>query len=245
MPALKKVEIKPGMKPVDFRLEAGKELRLRVIDRSGKPIPAVNVSIDKWRRGKSLYNHRHPNVLDTQIPFKTDETGLYLWSWAPGRRGDVPTSGRRVTPALRSRPDRDRLRTDGHLAFGPTDLGEGDGRHHGATDREADRDSGHRLRVPTAVSLNGSTRRRSPAGPTRSQGDRTDVAYRVRIEAEGYRSAMSEAVRAGAPSPTFDFRLEPAAPVRGQVIDTRGRPVEGRPGLPGHDFTNARHRAGE
>ncbi len=49
MPALKKVEITPGMKPVDFRLEPGKELRLRVVDRSGKPIPAVNVSIDRWR----------------------------------------------------------------------------------------------------------------------------------------------------------------------------------------------------
>ncbi len=58
-------------------------------------------------------------------------------------------------------------------------------------------------------------------------GDRTDVAYRVRIEADGYRSAMSEAVRTGAPAPTFDFRLEPAAPLQGQVIDTGGRPVKG------------------
>ncbi|MEJ7638012.1 MAG: redoxin domain-containing protein, partial [Singulisphaera sp.] len=57
--------------------------------------------------------------------------------------------------------------------------------------------------------------------------DRTDVAYRVRIEAEGYRSAMSDAVRAGAPDPTFDFRLQPAPPTRGRVVDARGRPVEG------------------
>jgi thiol-disulfide isomerase/thioredoxin len=49
----------------------------------------------------------------------------------------------------------------------------------------------------------------------------------VRVEAEGYRSAMSDAVRAGAASPSFDFRLEPAPAARGRVVDARGRPVEG------------------
>ncbi len=41
--------------------------------------------IAKWRGGESLYNHRHPNVLDTHIPGQADENGLYRWSWAPGR----------------------------------------------------------------------------------------------------------------------------------------------------------------
>ena len=54
-----------------------------MVDHSGKPLPAVFVSIDRWRGFESLYNHRHPNVLDTRIPFKTDETGSYLWTWAP------------------------------------------------------------------------------------------------------------------------------------------------------------------
>src|SRR5262249_2355773 len=67
MPALKKIDIQPGLKPVDFRLEPGKELRIRFVDRAGKPIPSVSVMIDKWRGGESLYNHRHPNVLDTKI----------------------------------------------------------------------------------------------------------------------------------------------------------------------------------
>jgi thiol-disulfide isomerase/thioredoxin/protocatechuate 3,4-dioxygenase beta subunit len=225
MPALKKIEITPGMKPVDFRLEAGKELRVRVVDRSGKPIPGVNVSIDKWRRGESLYNHRHSSVLDTQIPFKTDESGLYLWSWAPGdavtyqfwKEGytrlkvDLTATGSEQTVTLQSI-----LRLSGKVT---------------------DATTGRPIEKLTAIPVNDSgfqrlfverqDKKAFSGGTFEIQGDRTDVAYRVRIEADGYRAAMSEAVRAGAPSPTFDFRLEPAAPARGQVTDTRGRPVKG------------------
>ena len=38
---------------------------------------------------------------------------------------------------------------------------------------------------------------------------------------------MSDAVRVGAARPTFDFRLEPAPPVRGRVVDAQGQPVAG------------------
>ena len=83
---LRKSTSSPGMKPVDFPLEPGKELRIRFVDPPGKPIPGVYVSIAKWRGGESLYNQRHPNVLDTQIPSQADDSGLYRWTWAPATR---------------------------------------------------------------------------------------------------------------------------------------------------------------
>ena len=43
----------------------------------------------------------------------------------------------------------------------------------------------------------------------------------------GYRTAMSDAVHAGEPSPTFDFRLEPAPPLRGRVVNAQGQPAGG------------------
>jgi len=225
MPALKKVDITPGMKPVDFRLEAGKELRLRVVDRSGKPIPAFNVSIDKWRGGQSLYNHRHSSVLDTQIPFKTDETGLYLWSWAPAdsvkyrlwkegyasQEVDLTATGSEQTVTLQSI-----LRISGKVTDATT------GRPIENLTAIPVIDSG-----PSRLFVERQHKKPFSGGTYEITGDRTDAAYRVRIEAEGYRSAMSKAVRAGALAPTFDFRLEPVAPLRGQVIDTRGRPVKG------------------
>jgi len=225
MPALTKLEIKPEMKPLDFRLGPGKELRVRMIDRSGKPIPGVSVGIAKWHSGKSLYNHRHPNVLDTQIPVKTDETGLFLWSWAPGdavtyefwKEGytrldvDLTATGSEQTVTLHSI-----LRISGKVTDATT------GRPiEGVTVIPVIDWGFPRLHVERQH------KKTFSGGTYEITGDRTDAAYRVRIEAEGYRSAMSEAVRAGALAPTFDFRLEPAASLQGQVLDTQGRTVKG------------------
>ena len=82
-PELKKITITRENPPADFQLEPGKTLRLRFVDDSGKPVPEVSVGIEGWRGGKSLYNHRHPNVLTTKIPVKADKNGVYEWKWAP------------------------------------------------------------------------------------------------------------------------------------------------------------------
>ncbi|WP_165223809.1 M56 family metallopeptidase [Aquisphaera insulae] len=82
-PARRSVEIKSGMPPADFRLEPGKELRLRFVDGAGKAVPGVYVGIGTWRGGESLYNHKHPDVLDTKIPIQANDEGRFQWSWAP------------------------------------------------------------------------------------------------------------------------------------------------------------------
>ena len=102
MPAIRKVEIKQGMTPFDFRLEPGKELKIRFVDTAGKPIPGVYVMIDKWRGGESLYNHRHPNVLNTQIPNQADENGLYRLDLGSRRSRDLRVREEGVRPGTRS-----------------------------------------------------------------------------------------------------------------------------------------------
>ena len=73
-----------GDGPRQLSTATGQETcRIRVVDQAGKPIEGVGVMIDKWRGGESLYNHKHPNVLDTQIPVQTDGSGLYHWTWSP------------------------------------------------------------------------------------------------------------------------------------------------------------------
>ncbi|MGH7140522.1 MAG: carboxypeptidase-like regulatory domain-containing protein, partial [Pirellulales bacterium] len=83
MPQLRKIDITPENRPVDFQLPRGKTLRLQFVDGAGKPIPKVFVQLAKWRGGESLYNYKHPNVLDTKIPIAADENGVYEWTWAP------------------------------------------------------------------------------------------------------------------------------------------------------------------
>jgi hypothetical protein len=82
-PDLKKIDITPENPPADFQLKPGKRILIRFVDRSGSPVPEVYVGIEGWRGGKSLYNHKHPNVLDTKIPRQADKNGVYEWTWAP------------------------------------------------------------------------------------------------------------------------------------------------------------------
>lgn len=82
-PQQRTVELAPGESTADFALKPGKKLRLHFVDDDGAEIPGVGVGIDSWRGGKALYNHKHPNVLDTKIPVAADNNGLYEWTWAP------------------------------------------------------------------------------------------------------------------------------------------------------------------
>ena len=82
-PELKEIEIGPQNPPVDFQLKPGRTIRLRIVDGSGAPVPQVEVEFSRWRDSRSLYNVKHPYVLDNKIPRYTDEEGLYEWTWAP------------------------------------------------------------------------------------------------------------------------------------------------------------------
>jgi thiol-disulfide isomerase/thioredoxin/uncharacterized GH25 family protein len=224
MPALKKIDVQPGLGPVDFQLKPGKELRIRFVDSDGKPLPRVYVAIHKWRAGESLYNIQHPNVLPSKIPLHADEAGLYRWIWAPddvvsyrcSKEGgytklevDLTADGREQTLTLPKV-----LRISGKV----TDL------------------AGRMVKGVTAIPvlefrpghlLVERNRAQGPFDGTYAiEADRTDVSYRVRVEAPGYRAAMSNAARAGTPDPTFDFRLESAASLEGRVVDSGGQPVK-------------------
>ena len=83
MPQSLIVDAMEGLLPVDFQLQAGRKLHVKVIDPNGKPIPKAYVSLQKWRGVESLYNTKHSNVSPSGIPNRTDENGEFQWDWAP------------------------------------------------------------------------------------------------------------------------------------------------------------------
>jgi len=87
-PELRAINILASGSTENFQLEKGKSLRIRFIDEDGSPVPNVGVGIRGWRGRQSLYNHRHPNVLNTKIPVKTDNDGIFKWEWAPSDEVD-------------------------------------------------------------------------------------------------------------------------------------------------------------
>lgn len=66
-----------------FRMRPGHTIRIQFVDPDGHAVPEVHVGIVSWRGKKSLYNHRHPNVVDSKIPRLSNADGLYEWTWAP------------------------------------------------------------------------------------------------------------------------------------------------------------------
>jgi len=82
-PHMTTVELKRDIEPIRFQMKKGRTIRIRFVDSDGKPIPRAYVGIAKWRGKQSLYNHKHSTVLDTKIPGRADERGVYTWKWAP------------------------------------------------------------------------------------------------------------------------------------------------------------------
>ncbi len=82
-PQRRTVEIVNRIEPIDFQLSKGERLEIIFADDEGNSIPGVSVGLVEWRGVKSLYNHKHPNVLDTKIPVRADDDGNYVWDWAP------------------------------------------------------------------------------------------------------------------------------------------------------------------
>ncbi len=83
MPQMEIVDLQPEMQPVDFQMKPGQTLRIRFVGSNGAPVPKVGVQIVRWRDKESLYNMKHPNVVETKIPKQADAHGVYEWTWAP------------------------------------------------------------------------------------------------------------------------------------------------------------------
>lgn len=82
-PHQEEIDLTTEHSTLSFKLEPGRTIRFRFADGDKKPVSNVNVGIGEWRGARALYNHRHPNVLDTKIPARSDENGVYEWTWAP------------------------------------------------------------------------------------------------------------------------------------------------------------------
>ncbi len=81
-PVMNEIDLKRDS-TLDVELGEPNKLVIKVTDPQGNPIPKARVSISSWRDIKSLYNHKHPNVIESHIPRECDEQGIYTWDWAP------------------------------------------------------------------------------------------------------------------------------------------------------------------
>jgi beta-lactamase regulating signal transducer with metallopeptidase domain/uncharacterized GH25 family protein/thiol-disulfide isomerase/thioredoxin len=222
------IEVNQDPGKLDIQLTAGHPIRIKFVDQAGMPIPKVYVGIGEWRKTEAIYNHKHPNVPDSGIPRNANDEGVYEWDWAPDdavnywieaegfARQEMALVAKPAPHIITLAPDRVVIGT-------VTDA---------STGRPIERFQAMPVIVfrPGFYSTRVSDAKVGQDGryelPLTGSADPTDR-YRVRFEAVGYRSVVSE--QSFGPldgRATLNAALQPAPTRKGRVLDVHGNPSE-------------------
>ncbi len=217
-PDLKSVLIASEGPPVDFTLQPGRKIRVRVVDSDGNPIPRTRIFFQDWR------GDRHDYELDKVLQY-ADENGVWEWNDAPADAvvcdicppGGM-TLGRQTL-----------LARDEEYVFTPPPALVITGRVLDAQTKQpidkfrvvpgvrfANSDRMHWNRK-ASFTVDKDTYQVSKSHP--------EVAHLIRIEAEGYQPAVSRDIKNDEGSVTVDFELQEGANVDTQVLSPDGTPA--------------------
>ncbi|NLF31614.1 MAG: hypothetical protein GX591_12095 [Planctomycetes bacterium] len=208
------VDTAAAVAPIEVRLSAGAVLRGRVMDVRGRPIAGAYVGVDQWR-GRDLLDWRAA----------TDAEGRFAWNAAPHdgvtlRAGQQGFMGRRAT-LMPSQEEQLIVLPDVLVVGGSV----------------ADAETGEPIKAFRAIAGiawdGGNTswdQRRSRdcvAGTYELHFDIPYPGHLVRIEAPGYKPAVSRTIADDEGRVTIDFRLEPGRGPSGVLLGLDGRPLAG------------------
>jgi len=219
-PDLKVMGIIAGMPPVEIHLEPGRIIEGKVTDQAGKPVEGAWVSAEQWRR-----NRRRLHLMA-----KTDAGGNF-----------------RITDAPADEVTFD-IGKEGYMALEKYAMRAGE-RKYDITLRPTLKVRGTVVDAQTGQPINkftvtnGFDHEDGRAPQWEEQGVRTFTGgqyemeymqeiftYRIRIDAEGYQSAVSDCIRPSEIQESNivrDFKLDKAAAVTVMVQSPDGRPLPG------------------
>ena len=215
-PRIEEVRVAERTAPVEIRMtEPGSILRVRVIDIQGKPVAGAVVAANTWRGHRSI-----------EFRAETDRDGRLAWRGAPkdvvryniGKeeymwiQPELTASGREQTVTLHPK-----------LVVG--------GR---VTDAETGRPllnfrvvRGTKLGWRDGIDWSEDMAVEVTNGRYTAPFDQTGEGAFIRIEAKGYKPAVSRAFQPTEGSQTLDFALQRAAGLTGVVLRPDGKPAAG------------------
>ncbi len=219
-PDLRSVVAKQEMQPVDFQLEPGHSIRVRVTDPEGEPLAKVWIMPGSWRDYSSL-NGLMPRG-------KTDEKGVWQSDSAPADEIEYALfkHGRMAT-----RDQRLVAREEEHVIIMPNPLV--------VQGQVVDSKTGQpieRFNVLQGIRWNSRDSsihwKRYNIEPGRNGAYRTEFneprfGHLVRLEAEGYRPEVSRLIKTDEGEVTVNFELEAGTGPSGLVKTPLGEPAEG------------------
>ena len=221
------IQLDESFGDLDFELKKGNRVEMQFVDDAGEPIPKVYVQIGTWRGTEAIYNNKHSNVPDSKIPRKADAKGRYVWEWAPedAVTYQIDRTGfatKEVTLIARDQPHRIELDSQLKIYGNVTDK---------TTGKPIENFSVIKVEAfsPDHYSTDFQDPLEGKAGKFEFQPQtygQTGNRYMVRIEAQGYRTALStKSLMVGDPPLHEDFALEPAPALTAKVIGPDGKPA--------------------
>ena len=236
----KSVSIEPERKDVDFVLKPSKGIRVRFVDEAGNPLPGLKIFMENWRGKDEVYSKvSHVNK-------DVDENGFWEWKEAPLDEFSIqiisPLSEWDETPLYQFRhqmsdrmeyflgPQKLLARQDEYLITVPK---------RSVSGTVTDAVTGEKIKS-FRLAPGMSQQEERPKNPYWLRSEMRigfDGTYRIpytnhvckkfffRIDAAGYRSAVSRDIARDEGDVTLDFKLQPAETATTQILDAEGKPA--------------------
>ncbi len=216
---MKEVRIEPEMGPVDFEMQPGGKVHIRVLDENDKPIPKARIFFQWWRHGQAYFPFAHVNEY-------ADSNGVWEWNEAPHDefQADIcRPGGMQIT--------RQKLiaRDEEYVLYPPPALV--------VTGTVVDAET--KAPVKNFQAIPGRQDADERIIWDRDEGDQsTDGTYRlvrtygchahlVRIEADGYLSTVSRQIQDDEGNLTLNFELKKGQDVAATLLTPDGKPAAG------------------
>lgn len=219
-PDLQRIHVSDELDSVNFQLKKGKTLKVRVVNKAGKPVAGAKVVPDTWRGHRSLMG-----LYEKSLPHRTNKDGLFIWKHAPDDEIEFDVLHRDYMSerdnAVKPRDKEwvitmvDPLRVSGTVVDAKTKkplprftIVEGY--------RFAGRSSIYWSRYDTTDGRD---------GKYKLVADTSRPEMFFRAEAKGYKPEISRAIKRDAGKAVIDFQLTKAKGPAGTVVTKAGKPV--------------------
>jgi hypothetical protein len=218
---MQEVRVDPDLPSVDFVMQPGGKIRVRVVDEMGNGIPRARIFFQDWRGRLSYFEFDHVHAY-------ADDDGIWEWNEAPldGFQADI------CRPGGMQLSRQSLIAREEEYVFSPPPPLVVSGSVVDAVTKQP---------IEIFRVIPGLRNRDPEIGMNwidRDAYDASDGKYRVvfshdypshlvRIEAEGYRVAISRDVKSDEGDVTFDFELQPAEDIAATIVTPDGEPAGG------------------